>query len=764
MPLSMVLSPDGEHAALLLGGYREQGLQIVDVSTGVVTQTLRQPSAFIGVAFSPDGRSIYTSGGNGDVVYRYDWSGSAAKLADSLVLAIKAPRASGKRYPAGVAVSRDGRMLYVAENLGDSLAVVDVASARVIQRVATGKYPYGVIVTNDGTVFVSSWDSDVVSSFARGDDGTLRPLRNYAVARHPSALVASADGSRVFVASASTDRVSVIDTRARAVIATLSDAPRVGEGRTINALALSSDGSRLFAAEADANAIAVFDLSSASAGVSTGVAHDTVAGRIPTDWYPTGVIARANDILYITGKGDGTAPNPRGPDPLHPAPPGSRQYTLGQLSGTLGVVSNAELGRARLAELTDRVATLNHWNSKSPAFTYPPFQHVVYVIKENRTYDQVLGDLPSGDGDTALVFFPRANSPNHHALAERFGVYDRFFVNAEVSADGHNWSTAAYATDYLEKTVPSNYSDRGRPYDYEGTNRGFDEKDVPDDDVAEPANGYLWNSAEQAGITFRNFGEFVVVDTIHHDDGPHYLGDKPFLRLNTNPHYAGFDLGIRDQARMDVWIAELNADVKSGAMPALEIVRLPNDHTSGARAGSPTPRAYMADNDLALGRMIDALSHSPFWKNTIVFVLEDDAQNGPDHVDSHRSVLLTISPYNRGAPIHRFVNTTDVLATIRDILHLRSMSPFDGNGHPIREVFTSQPDLRPYVALTPDVSLDEKNPAGTRAARQSAQLDLSAEDRADEGLFNRILWSSIKGNGVPYPGASHAPIAGYSAH
>jgi phospholipase C len=373
---------------------------------------------------------------------------------------------------------------------------------------------------------------------------------------------------------------------------------------------------------------------------------------------------------------------------------------------------------------------------------------VIYIIKENRTYDQVLGDLPQADGDSSLVFFPRSVSPNHHALAERFGIFDRFFVNAEVSPDGHNWSTAAYTTDYAEKTIPSNYSSRGRSYDYEGFNRGR----LPEDDVSEPSNGYLWNLADRAGITYRNYGEFV--DEPDDPTGlkpPAYTATKPTLAAHTNTAYPGFSMLIQDQVRADVWLKEFGEFVQAGNLPALEIIHLPNDHTSGATAGRPTPRAYMADNDLALGRIIETLTRSPFWKSTVVFVLEDDAQNGPDHVDSHRSPLLVMSPYNKGGVFHRFANTTDVLATIEDILGLGRMSQFDHYGRPLREIWETSPDLTPYVALMPSVSLDEKNPKRGAMAEASKQLTLKKEDTSNDDLFNRILWKTIKGD-KPYPG------------
>jgi len=412
---------------------------------------------------------------------------------------------------------------------------------------------------------------------------------------------------------------------------------------------------------------------------------------------------------------------------------------------------------AELAALTQRVVRANGWDRPTGrTAAYPPFTHVIYIIKENRTYDQVFGDMAAGDGDTSLVFFPRVISPNHHALADRFGLFDRFFVNAEVSADGHNWSTAAYATDYLEKTVQSQYSGRGRPYEYEGAVLGGGVKShIPEDDANAPANGYLWDLAQRKGITFRNYGEFVVPSSMDPDDAmpPGYRGDKPFLKAHTDPDYPGFDLSIRDQHRVDEWQREFDRYVKTNSLPALEIVRLPNDHTSGAQAGMPTPQAAMADNDLALGRIVQAVSQSPYWKNTVIFVLEDDAQNGPDHVDSHRSPMLVISAYNRPGTWHRWANTTDVLRTIEEILGLQSMSQFDYYGHPLREIWAATPDLRPYVALPPGVSLDAVNPSSGRGARESRRLDLQIEDMSNPDLFNHILWRQLKGD-APYPGTN----------
>lgn len=761
-PLAMLPAPGGGRVILLFCGAREQGVQVA-ARDGHVLQTLQQPAAFVGLAWAPGGRAFYASGGNQDVVYRYAWENGAAALRDSVVLARKAPGKSGTRYPAGIGVSPDGRWLYAAENLADSLAVVDLATGRVAHRFATEPYPYGVAVARDGSVYVSAWGASTVSVFAPAAEG-VRPAGRITVGRHPSALALSGDGARLFAASGSTDRIAVVDTRARRVVAELDDAPPAGphEGSTPNALALSADGTRLYVAEGDANAVAVFDLSAATSGVAAARGSDRLAGRVPAGWYPSAVLALGDTLLVANGKGRGTFANPDGPQPaattLHQASSGNS--TLREISGTLQVAPVARAAAAELARMGARVAELDRWNAApAPARPYPPFTHVVYVIKENRSYDQVLGDLPEADGDSTLLFFGPRSAPNHKALARRFGIFDRFFVNAEVSPDGHNWSTAAYTTDYLQKTVPSQYSGRGRSYDYEGTNRGsWESPNIPDDDVNEPASGYLWDLAARKAIPFRNYGEFVVpVRAGGRTTG--YRGTKRALAGTTSPDFPGFDLSISDQHRADVWIADLRRFARTGQMPALEIVRLPDDHTSGARGGMPTPRAAFADNDLALGRMVEALSRSPFWPSTVMFVVEDDAQNGPDHVDSHRSVALVISAYNRPGVIHRFTNTTDVIRTIEEILGLESLSQFDRFGRPLRGIWAAAPELAPYAAIIPAQRLDEKNPPTGPGARESAMLDLRREDAADEDLFNHILWEAIKGRGIPYPALARVTAA-----
>ncbi len=768
MPIAMALAPEGDRVVVLLAGWREQGIQVVDTRSGKVLQTLALPAAFLGLAFTADGHTLYVAGGYEDVVYRFDWRAGAATPAGAISLAEAGAAPKGSRYPAGLALSRDGRSIYVAENLADSLAVVDLASGKVVQRLPTGHLPYDVVAGENGEVYVSAWGGSIVSVFAPAATAgvaaataagiapaALVEAGRIEVGRHPSALLLGAGGARLFAASASTDRVAVVDTRTRRVVAQLDDAPPGGpaEGSTPSALALAAGGRRLLVAESDNNAVAVFDLAAATSGVAAPPpgrvrpGRDRLAGRIPAGWYPTAVLAAGDSLVVLNGKGRGSGPNPTGPH-FGEAKRDPRAYTLGQTSGTLAVLP-AMPGPAALAALTRRVASANGWDAAPPtraaggasrgrraASRYPPLRHVVFIIKENRTYDQVFGDLPGGDGDPRLQFFTRAESPNHHALAERFGLFDHFYCNGEVSTQGHSWSTAAYSPDYIEKTTPSAYSSRRA-------------EDADDEAAGLPAAGFLWDLARARGLAVRVYGEMATA--VKEPSGTIvYRATVPSAVPLTSPTYPSWDLAVPDQRRADAWLAELADQVRRGSMPALEVLHLPNDHTSGAKAGMPTPRAYMADNDLALGRIVEGLSHSPFWRDSVVFVAEDDAQNGADHVDSHRAPLLVISPYSRRGTVRRFVNTTDVLATIEEILGLNTLSQFDAFGRPLRGIFAATPDLTPYQVLVPAQPLTDVNPPDAPGARQSSRLDFSVPDAADPSVLNAILWQTLKA-GEPYP-------------
>ena len=728
MPLNIVPAPGGEKAVVVLSGWREQGIQVVDLKTRQVTQTLLQDGAFYGAAFSPDGSTLYVSGGNTDLLFAYTWKDGAATLAHKWELAkSKTADGTGTSYPAGVLVAANGKFVYVAENVGDHLAVIDAATGEIVQRFATDHYPYGVIVNGDGHVFVSAWGGSTISDFHVLADGRLAYVGRIEVGRHPSALAVA--GSQLYVALAGSDRVAVVDAVSRKVTGYLRDsAPGAPpEGSTPNALAVSADRKRLFIAEADNNAIAIVDLASGK-----------VTGRVPADWYPTAIAESNSRLLILSGKGHGTHANPDGPVPLTNWPTGRPlAYTLGQLNGSLRLLPST-LNQAQLSGFSRRVAAANNWEQRHETRRYPPFKHVIYIIKENRTYDQVLGDLKEGDGDPSLVYFPDvAVTPNHHELARRFGIFDRFFVNSEVSSQGHIWSTAAYVTDYGEKTVTSAYA--GKRADIDG-----EESD-------EPERGFLWTLAKSAGVTFRDYGEMVK-------GNPGWPVTQHDLGADVSPDYVPFDLVTQDQKRADVWTAELERFVRDENMPQLELVWLPMDHLTAARPGKCTPFACMADNDLALGRIVQALSHSPRWKDTVIFVVEDDAQAGPDHVDSHRAPFYAISAYNRPGTVHRFVNTTDVIAAIEDILGMGRLSKFDYFSRSLADIFATKPDLTPFNAITPGQDLNQKNPPNTAAARMSDGLDLSAPDRADDQAYNEVLWFMLKGD-APRPATRNwAPL------
>jgi DNA-binding beta-propeller fold protein YncE len=726
LPLNVVVAPGGNKAVVVLSGWREQGIQVIDLRTRQVTQTLLQDGAFYGAVFSPDGRSLYVSGGNTDTLFVYAWNGGTAELANKFELAkAKTADGTGTSYPAGLAIAPNSKFVYVAENVGDHLAVVDAATGEVVQRFPTDHYPYGVIVSGDGHLFVSAWGSTTISEFRVLPEGTLAYLGRIEVGRHPSALAAS--GSRVYVALAGSDRVATVDTGPRKVIGYLHDsAPGAPpEGSTPNAIVISGDHKRLFIVEADNNAVAVFDL-----------ATSKLLGRIPTDWYPTAAAEASTQLLILSGKGHGTHANPDGPVPNNFPFGKPLAYVLGQLNGSLRLVPSS-MSAAQLTAFTRRVTAANNWQPQSAPRRYPPFKHVIYIIKENRTYDQVLGDVKEGDGDASLVYFPDTTvTPNHHALARRFGLFDRFFANAEVSSQGHMWSTAAYVTDYGEKVIPSGYAQK----------RG----DMDGEDADTPERGFLWTQARGYGVTFRDYGEMVP--------GAGWPNEPKDLPPDVSPTYKPFDLTTLDQDRIDAWLAEFKAFLADDNMPQLEVMHLPNDHLAAGRPGKCTPKACMADNDLALARLVEALSHSLRWKDTVVFVVEDDAQAGPDHVDSHRAPFYAISAYNKPETIHRFVNTTDVVAAIEDILHMGRLSKFDYFSRSLSDIFSPTPNLTPYTPIIPKQDLNEKNPAKTTAATLSEGLDLSDADRIDDQLYNRILWLMLKGEAPPPVVRNRAPL------
>ncbi len=741
-PLGMAATPDGRYLLISNNGQGVQSLVLFDTATYRVVQTIpyASPEAlFLGLAFAPDGRRVFASAGGNNKVRVYDFDGTVLRERDPIVLGD--PEAAP--FPAGLALSADGRTLYAALNLDGSVAVIDTATggagARV--RLDAGTLPYALVLAGP-KLYVSEWNGEGVSVI---DTQTATQLRRVPTGGHASGLALSPDGRRLYVANATSDTVSVLDTATDAVVGAvdLSPYPRAPMGSMPNAVAVSPDGGTLYVANGGNNDVAVVDTTALR-----------VRGLIPTAWFPS-VLAVSGDgrLLYVGNmKGLGAGPNPRGPNPERRLP--TEQYVASMARGTVSVIDVPDA--ETLARLTARVVANNGFDetrqalTRTPADTVPhaipgrpgdpsPIRHVIYVIKENRTYDQVLGDLTQADGDPDLVLFGRDVTPNHHALAETFALLDNCYADAEVSADGHNWSTAAVATDYVQKTWPANYSGRNRPYDFEG-----------DSIAPAPVGGYLWEYAARAGLSYRVYGEFNDFAS-----RPPMVRPAPAAKAlagHLSPTFAGYDLSVTDQSRVDAWKAEFDEFVRQGTVPALMIVRLPSDHTAGTRPGRPTPKAMVADNDLALGRLVETVSRSPVWPETAILVIEDDAQNGPDHVDAHRTVCLLASPYvRRGHVDHAVYSTVSMLRTLELILGLPPMSQFDAAATPMFAAFTDTPTLTPYAARLPRQSLTELNQADAFRATDAQALALDRADEADEKVFNDILWHAIKGPDVPMP-------------
>jgi hypothetical protein len=476
-----------------------------------------------------------------------------------------------------------------------------------------------------------------------------------------------------------------------------------------------------------------------------------VEGFIPTGWYPTAARALGDGTLVVlNGRGAGSHPNPQGPSParrpeLVHGGTSSIQYVGRIQTGTASFI--APFNEDQLAAYTRTVIANSPYRDEKleTPNPFPPVEHVIYIVKENRTYDQVLGDMKEGNGDPSLVLFGENVTPNHHKLARQFVLFDNFYVNSDVSADGHCWATAAIATDYIQKLWPNSYAGRRNNYDYEGQ----DPTDAP------PA-GYLWTSAAGAGLSMRNFGYMVQNRSKSAADGVQVETVRdPILSHVTNRFYRGFDLEYPDGERVKIFLRDLADFEKSGQMPRLIFIRLGNDHTHGTQAGKLSPFSLVADNDYALGTLVEAVYRSRFWAGTAIFVLEDDAQNGPDHVDSHRSPAFVISPYVKHRAVDSSMyNTTSILRTIELMLALRPMTQFDAAARPMSAAFQAAPDLAPYSVEKPRVPLDERNPPHSATAARSARLDFSQEDRADDNELNDILWTSIKGSHAPPPARS----------
>ena len=750
LPMASALSPDGKYLLVLNGGYNRPSVSVIETASGRVTGTTPVEDGWLGLAFSPRGDRVYVGGGSRAAVFELSFA--AGMLRPARTFAVSPPGERNDRdFIGDVTLSPDGRLLYAAELYRDTVAVINPQSGTVIDRFKTGRRPYRILFHPDGkSFFVTHWAD---GSLGHYDTATGSQLGVVRLGAHPTDIVFRAGApeevaegeatwvARLFVAAANTNSVYAIGISPGRELNLLesinvSMTPRQPLGMTPSALALSPDRKRLYVACSDANAAAVIDVSED---------RSRVEGFIPTGWYPTTLRAIASGTLVVlNGKGVRSYPNPTGPSPVNPQ--NRTGYVARLQTGTASWIepfSDDQLARWTHTVLADSPYNDAKLDQTSPL---PPIEHIIYIVKENRTYDQVLGDLKEGNGDPTLVLFGENSSPNHHKLAREFVLLDNFYVNADVSADGHHWSTAAIANDYVVKLWPNQYAKRRQLYDFEGQ-----------EPTAQPPAGYLWTNAAAAGVSLRNFG-YWVENKRNAPAGAEQVARvlDPVLARFTNRFYRSFDTDYPDVERARVFLRELSDDEKSGSMPRLILVRLGNDHTSGTTPGKIAPLAAMADNDYALGLIVEAVSHSRFWATTAVFVVEDDAQNGPDHVDSHRSPAFVISPYVKRHRVDgTMYNTASVLRTIELLLGLRPMTHFDAGARPMTSVFESTPDLASYAVEKPRIPLDTRNPASAPGARASARMNFEEADAIDDDELNDILWVAIRRSAPPPPVRSY---------
>jgi DNA-binding beta-propeller fold protein YncE len=749
LPLNIAVSPSGTRVAVTNNGQSTQTIQLIDVAKELVLDSVVIPKSWLGLKFSGDGKFLYASGGNDNRILKYSLSRDKLVLADSILLGKKWPE---KISPAGLDIDDKRQLLYVVTKEDNSLYIVDLAARSVIERIGLGGEAYTCQLSdNRKDLYITCWGCDKVLIFNTDKRSFTGEI---SVGDNPNDMVLTKNGRFLFVANANDNSVSVIDIRERKVLETLNaalyaDAP---SGSTSNALALSADEKTLYIANADNNCLAVFDVD------QPGSCHSK--GFIPVGWYPDAVKVIGKKIWVANGKGFSSMANPDGPNPINRREEVTYQkgdtvrrqrpvqYIGGLFRGTMSIID--EPGEKMLGVYSELVYQNVPYSKAGellakgePGNPVPmkvgdpsPVKYVFYIIKENRTYDQVLGDMKEGNGDSSLVLFGERITPDQHAIAKEFVLLDNFYCDAEVSADGHNWSMGGYATDYLEKTWPTSYGGRGGSYDSEG-NR----------DIANNKGGFIWDHCRKAGISYRTYGEFA----------DNYKPNIPALKGHVCPYYTGWDLGVMDTARVSQWKRDFDSLLAAGALPHFNTVRLGNDHTEGLRKGKLTPYAHVADNDLAVGEFIEYLSKSPVWKESVVFILEDDAQNGPDHVDAHRSpAYIAGGMIRRHFVDHTMYSTTSMLRTIELILGMPPMTQYDAAATPMWSCFSSTPDLSVFHALPENIDLTEKNIAWNEMAKQSAGLDFTHEDRVPDKEFNEILWKGIKGMDSPPPAPRRA--------
>ncbi len=748
LPLNIALSPSKKLAAVTNNGQSDQTIQLIDVEHELILDSIIIGKSWLGLTFSGDGKYLYASGGNDNIIIRYSVLNNRLAIYDSIRI--------GKAWPekisiAGLALDDAKNRLYAVTKENNSLYVIDTQSKKVVSQYPLGGEGYTCLLSPDNKIlYVSCWGCDKVLLF---DTNTQKITGSIPVGDNPNDMCITKNGQYLFVANANDNSVSVIDTRLNKTIETLNSAlyPDSPAGSTTNSVALSNNEKTLFIANADNNCIAVFDISTPGSGKSKGF--------IPTGWYPTCVRMAKNKLLVSSGKGLTSRANPYGPNPTSRSQEvvyqsgGTEhkikvQYIGGLFRGTLQILNTPDAKQMALysqavfnntpyvkeKEMISEGMTGNPIPQKigDPS----PIKYIFYIIKENRTYDQVLGDIPEGNGDPALVLFGEKITPNQHALAREFVLLDNFYVNGEVSADGHNWSMGAYATDYLEKNWPTSYGGRGGTYPGEGKREIGNNKD-----------GFLWDDCLRKGVSYRSYGEFVD------DNKPNVTSLKDHF-CNT---FTGWDLSVRDIIRFSQWKRDFDSLLAVNALPQLNTIRMGNDHTEGLSRNKPTPFAHVADNDLAVGLFVEHLSHSSIWKESLVLIVEDDAQNGPDHVDAHRTTAYLAGGYvKKGFTDHTAYTTTSFLRTIELILGLPPMSQYDASAVPVWRSLNNTPDHLPFTVRQSLVDLNLKNLAENKWQQKSEKFDFTREDMVSDAVFNEVIWKAVKGLDSSCPPTVHA--------
>jgi YVTN family beta-propeller protein len=741
LPLNMQLSASGRLMAVTNNGQSTQSIQLIDPKTQKQLDERIIKKAWYGLAFSRDEKTLYASGGNDNLIMAYHIAGNKIGDADTIKLGLPWPK--NKICTTGIAVNKSNTRLYTVTKEDSALYVIDPANRSIIKRIKLAAEAYSCVLSPDEkTLYISIWGGEEVSCY-NTVSGTISSIKT---GNHPNELLLNKKGTLLFVANANDNSVSVINTVTRKTIEVMSTSlyPTKLTGSTTNGLALSPNEKILYIANADNNCLAVFDVSKPGNSQSMGF--------IPVGWYPTNLKTLGNKILVANGKGFTSMANPRGPQPVkksdnsgyQKSPTNSKeQYIGGLFKGTLSFIDAPQ--PEQLKAYTKQVYANTPFNNKIAATAAgeegnpiprrrgekSPIKYVFYIIKENRTYDQVLGDMPKGNGDTSLCIFGNKVTANLHAIADQFVLLDNFYVDAEVSADGHNWSMAAYATDFIEKTWPTSYGGRGGNYDSEGERR-----------IGDPKDGYIWDYCKRAGVSYRTYGEFA-------EFGKPNIKSLQGHMCNQSP---GFDLNITDRSREQIWEHDFDSLLTINKVPQFNSIRMGNDHTSGQRKGAITPIAAVADNDQGVGLMIEHLSKSPIWKESVVFVLEDDAQNGPDHIDAHRSPVYVAGPYvKRNTAIHNMYSTSGVLRTIELILGLPPMSQYDAAAMPFYECFTSKPDVTAYQLQPAQVDLQQRNVAVNESSRRSQLFNFAKEDAIPDLELNDVIWKSVKGEQAVLP-------------